>query len=72
MTESAQLGRFSEKYVILLVLQIEEIISFQQELSSPPRFRIQGGSPERDEVRTKDKQKSSCLILDSATLQTNK
>ena len=33
----------------LLVLPIEEI-SLQPELSSPPRFRIQGGYPERDGV----------------------
>ena len=32
---------------ILLVLPIEEI-SLRPELSSPARFRIQGGSPERD------------------------
>ena len=31
---------------ILLVLEIEEI-SLRPELSRPPRFRIQGGSPER-------------------------
>ena len=38
----------------------------QPELSSPARFRIQGGSPERDRRRTKDegRRKSSCLILD--------
>ena len=34
---------------ILLVLPIEEI-SHRPELSSPPRFRIQGGYPERDGV----------------------
>ena len=41
---------FAEKRkenAILLVLPIEEI-SLQQELSSPARFRIQGGYPERD------------------------
>ena len=35
---------------ILLVLPIEEI-SLQPEISTPPRFRIQGGTPERDGVR---------------------
>ena len=38
-----------KKYTIPLVLPIEEI-SLRPELSSPPRFRIQGGSPERDTV----------------------
>ena len=53
-----------KKNAILLVLPIEDI-SLQPELSSPPRFRIQGGYPERDEGRrTKDGRKSSCLILD--------
>ena len=37
----------AEKNAILLVLPIEEI-SLQTELSSPPRFRIQGEYPERD------------------------
>ena len=36
-----------KKNAIPLVLPIEEI-SLRPELSSPPRFRIQGGSPERD------------------------
>ena len=36
-----------KKNAILLVLPIEEI-SLRPELSSPARFRIQGGSPERD------------------------
>ena len=36
-----------KKNAILLVLPIEEI-SLRPELSSPTRFRIQGGSPERD------------------------
>ena len=35
------------KNAILLVLPIEEI-SLRPELSSPPRFRIQGGYPKRD------------------------
>ena len=39
------------KNAIILVLPIEEI-SLRPELSSPPRFRIQGGYPERDEGRT--------------------
>ena len=44
-----------EKNAIPLVLPIEEI-SLRPELSSPARFRIQGGSPERDGAgrRTKD------------------
>ena len=42
----------AEKKESLLVLPNEEI-SLRPELSSPPRFRIQGGSPERDE-RTKE------------------
>ena len=46
MTNSAQWGRVGEN-AILLVLPIEEI-SLRPELSSPARFRIQGGSPERD------------------------
>ena len=36
-----------KKNAILLVLPIEEI-SLRPELSSPARFRIQGGYPERD------------------------
>ena len=36
-----------KKNAILLVLPIEEI-SFRPKLSSPARFRIQGGYPERD------------------------
>ena len=36
-----------EKNAILLVKPIEEI-SLRPELSTPPRFRIQGGYPERD------------------------
>ena len=36
-----------KKIAIPLVLPIEEI-SLRPELSSPPRFRIQGGSPECD------------------------
>ena len=36
-----------KKNGIPLVLPIEEI-SLRPELSSPARFRIQGGSPERD------------------------
>ena len=39
----------------MLVLPIEEI-SFWPELSSPPRFRIQGRYPERHKV-TKDERK---------------
>ena len=35
------------KNAIILVLSIEEII-LQPELSTPPRFRFQGGSPECD------------------------
>ena len=35
------------KYVILLVLPFEEI-SFQPDLFKPARFRILGGSPERE------------------------
>ena len=42
-----------EKNAIILVLPIEEI-SLRPELSSPARFRIQGGYPERDGERTKD------------------
>ena len=38
-----------KKNAIPLVLPIEEI-SLRPELSSPARFRIQGGSPERDGV----------------------
>ena len=39
---------------ILFMLPFEEI-SLRPELSSPPRFRIQGGYPERDgRRRTKD------------------
>ena len=34
-------------YAMLLVMSIEEI-SIRLELSSPPRFRIQGGYPECD------------------------
>ena len=52
MKESAK-GQFFENY-ILLVLPFEEI-SLRPELSTPPRFRIQGGYPERDgEVRTNE------------------
>ena len=46
--------RKKKKNAIPLVLPIEEI-SLRPELSSPARFRIQGGYPERDEGRrTKD------------------
>ena len=38
-----------KKNAIILVLLIEEI-SHRPELPSPPRFRIQGGYPERDGV----------------------
>ena len=38
---------WKNKNAILLVLPIEEI-SLRPELSSPPRFRIQGGYSERD------------------------
>ena len=48
-----------EKSAILLVLPIEEI-SLWPELSSPPRFRFQGGYPERD-GQTEDGPKSLCL-----------
>ena len=41
-----------KKNAILLVFPIEEI-SLWPELCSPPRFRIKGGSPERD-TRTND------------------
>ena len=52
MKESAK-GRFCEN-VIPLVLPIDEI-SLRPELSSPARFRFQGGSPERDGAgRTKE------------------
>ena len=49
----------------LLVFQYLEF-SLRPELSSPPCFRIQGGSPERDGRRMKDEgqRKSLCLILD--------
>ena len=40
-----------KKNAILLVLPNEEI-SLRPELSSPPRFRIQGGYPERQDGRT--------------------
>ena len=47
---------------ILLVLTIEEI-SLQPELSSPPHFRIQGGSTELDGAgQTNEPRKSLCLI----------
>ena len=36
-----------KKNAIILVLPFKEI-SLRPELSSPPRFRIQGGYPERD------------------------
>ena len=49
--------------VIFLFLPIEDI-SLWPELSSPPRFRIQGGIPDRDKVRSPDGRKSSCLLLD--------
>ena len=49
----------SEKNAIFLVLPIEEICLWP-ELSSPPRFRIQGGSPERQTLT--DGRESSCLI----------
>ena len=48
-----------KKNAIFLVLPIEAI-SLWPELSSPPRFRIQGGVPWS--LRTKDGQKSFCLI----------
>ena len=41
----------SEKNAILLVLPFEEI-SIRPELSSPPRFRIQGGSTSVTDERT--------------------
>ena len=40
-----------EKKAIVLVLPFQEI-SLWPELSSPHRFRIQGGYPERNERRT--------------------
>ena len=43
-----------EKNYIQLVLPNEEI-SLRPELSSSPRFRIQGGYPERDERRTNER-----------------
>ena len=52
----------AKKNPILLVLPFEEI-SIRPELSSPPCFRIEGGSPERDK-RTDGRRKSLCLILD--------
>ena len=53
----------TKKNAILLVLPSDEI-SVQPELSSPPCYRIQGGSSERDARRTNEGRKSSCLILD--------
>ena len=55
-----------KKNAILLVLPIEEI-SLRPELSSSPRFRIQGGWSERDTPTNErtDGRKSSCLILDA-------
>ena len=47
-------------FAILLVLPIEEI-SLQPELSSPPCFRIQGGSLSVTEEKD-GRKKSLCLI----------
>ena len=52
-----------KKNAIPLVLLIEEI-SLRPELSSPPRFRIQGGYPERYGRTNEAGRKSLCLILD--------
>ena len=49
-----------EENTILLVL----IIGLRPELSSPPCFRIHGGSPERYGGRTERALKSLCVILD--------
>ena len=49
------LPKKKKKYAIILVLPIEEI-SLRPELSTPPRFRIQGGSPERDGRRTEQQE----------------
>ena len=45
-------------------------IIIQPELSSPPRFRIQGGYPERDGQRTGEGQRTEILvsILDNSFL----
>ena len=49
-----------QKNAILLVLPIEEI-SLHSDLFSPPYFRFQWGSPERD-GQTDEGRKSLCLI----------
>ena len=53
---------FRQKNYILLVLPIEEI-SLRPELSTPPRFRIQGGQPECDTRKKEDGLKLFCLII---------
>ena len=50
----------NKKNAIILVLPNEEII-LRPELSSPPRFRIQGGYPERY-GRTKDGGRTEILV----------
>ena len=50
-----------KKNAILLVLPIEEI-SLWPELSTPPCFRIQGGSPERYTRRTEDGGRAEILV----------
>ena len=52
-----------KKNAIPLVLPIEEI-SLRPELSSPPRFRIQGPPLSVTHERTDEGCKSMCLILD--------
>ena len=61
LSKNQKKGR--EKNGITLALQFEEII-LRSGLSSPPRFRIQGGWSERHRRSPDGGRKSWCLILD--------
>ena len=50
-----------EKNALLLVFQYEED-AIQPELSSPARFRFQGGSPERDGGGRRTEEQQEILV----------